>query len=464
MDLANVFVGSWPPPVPRRRRARRPPDCPSRRSRPTPTARSCSPTPPTPGTKATIELLLRAFAYNINLRIADEGRAPVTDAVRVREMGVRRDGLRARHRPRRAPATAASPAAAAPTMEPVVIHPRGRPRRAGVGRPRAARPGVPGLRLPLRHAAGLGRVLGRHRPVRQRRAPGPRRRRPRPRGHRRRRPHGRGSPACPTTRPSATTSPARTRRPRHVGAIAAARRRRHARPVAPRARRRRAARGGVGGAGRAPRSTARSCAASTSTNSAWVSTSLSERLISFRVGGGATPMLTTEQVAEAADALFDAERDHAPITPISETYPDADVEDAYRIATAVTELKLKAGRTREGPQDRPHVEGHALAHRRHRARLRHDVRRLVRPRGQPYRTGPHEPAAGRGGAGVRAPRAARRPQRQRRRRDPGHRLRAAVHRDRRHPPEGPGARRRSSTASPTPPPAGWWCWAAGPPA
>src|SRR5436309_1023687 len=34
-------------------------------------------------------------------------------------------------------------------------------------------------------------------------------------------------------------------------------------------------------------------------------------------------MLTTEQVTEAADALFAAERDHAPITPISETYPDA---------------------------------------------------------------------------------------------------------------------------------------------
>ena len=96
-------------------------------------------------------------------------------------------------------------------------------------------------------------------------------------------------------------------------------------------------------------------------------------------------MLTNEQVAEAATALFNAERDNAPITPISETYPDADIEDAYRIATAVTELKLKAGPDREGPQDRPHVEGHALAHGCHRARLRHDVRRLVRARGQPHR-------------------------------------------------------------------------------
>ena len=39
-----------------------------------------------------------------------------------------------------------------------------------------------------------------------------------------------------------------------------------------------------------------------------------------------------------------------------------------------------------------------------------------------------------------------------------------VHRDRRHPSEGPGARRRSSTASPTPPLAGWSCWGAGQPA
>src|SRR3954451_15165634 len=59
-------------------------------------------------------------------------------------------------------------------------------------------------------------------------------------------------------------------------------------------------------------------------------------------------MLTNEQVTEAANALFIAERDHAPITPISETYPDAGIEDAYRIAKAVTELKVKAGRIVKG--------------------------------------------------------------------------------------------------------------------
>jgi 2-keto-4-pentenoate hydratase len=59
-------------------------------------------------------------------------------------------------------------------------------------------------------------------------------------------------------------------------------------------------------------------------------------------------MITDAQVAEAAAALYQAELDHEPITPISETYPDADVEDAYRISSAVTELKVKAGRIVKG--------------------------------------------------------------------------------------------------------------------
>jgi 2-oxo-hept-3-ene-1,7-dioate hydratase len=59
-------------------------------------------------------------------------------------------------------------------------------------------------------------------------------------------------------------------------------------------------------------------------------------------------MLTDEQVAEVAAALYRAELDCAPIAPISETYPDADVEDAYRISTAVTDLKVKDGRIVKG--------------------------------------------------------------------------------------------------------------------
>ena len=59
-------------------------------------------------------------------------------------------------------------------------------------------------------------------------------------------------------------------------------------------------------------------------------------------------MLTDEDVATAAAALHQAELDNVPTTPISETYPDADVDDAYRIALAVTELKVKAGRVVKG--------------------------------------------------------------------------------------------------------------------
>ena len=59
-------------------------------------------------------------------------------------------------------------------------------------------------------------------------------------------------------------------------------------------------------------------------------------------------MLTDEQVAAAAEALYRAELDNVPIAPISETFPDADVDDAYRISTAVTELKVRAGRIVKG--------------------------------------------------------------------------------------------------------------------
>ncbi len=58
--------------------------------------------------------------------------------------------------------------------------------------------------------------------------------------------------------------------------------------------------------------------------------------------------LNEAQHRKAAEALFAAERDHAPIEPITATYENADIEDAYRIAMCVTELKLAAGRTVKG--------------------------------------------------------------------------------------------------------------------
>ena len=99
-------------------------------------------------------------------------------------------------------------------------------------------------------------------------------------------------------------------------------------------------------------------------------------------------MLTDEQVAEAADALYQAELDNQPIQPISRPTRDADVDDAYRISIAVTEAEDRGRAHREGSQDRPHVEGHALAHRCHRTGLRDDVRRLVRARGRHGRAQP----------------------------------------------------------------------------
>ncbi len=121
MDLANLFVGSWPNhpvqvfgPSP----AGSPiPNFPAGAVRPLAFADE-----PTPGLRATTEHLLRAFAYNINVRIADEGRSNLVDAVRVREIGTCRDGY--------TPdidlgvvGDASSPRAAAPPMDPVVIYP-----------------------------------------------------------------------------------------------------------------------------------------------------------------------------------------------------------------------------------------------------------------------------------------------------------------------------------------------------
>jgi 2-keto-4-pentenoate hydratase len=58
--------------------------------------------------------------------------------------------------------------------------------------------------------------------------------------------------------------------------------------------------------------------------------------------------LTEAQHKEAAKALVVAERDRAWIEPVTITYEGADIEDAYRIALAVADLKLKAGRKIKG--------------------------------------------------------------------------------------------------------------------
>jgi ribonuclease BN (tRNA processing enzyme) len=121
MDLANLFLGSWPArvidlygPAP----AGLPiPFFPPGTVRPL-----VYPDDPMPGLRATVDHLLRAFAYNVNLRIADEGRIDVTQSLRVHEIGVRREG----YEPDidlGCAGDGSSEATAAPPMDPVVIYP-----------------------------------------------------------------------------------------------------------------------------------------------------------------------------------------------------------------------------------------------------------------------------------------------------------------------------------------------------
>ncbi len=58
--------------------------------------------------------------------------------------------------------------------------------------------------------------------------------------------------------------------------------------------------------------------------------------------------LTSKQREAMAKALYKAELNNAPIEPFTITYPDADIEDSYRIAQRVTELKVAAGRSIKG--------------------------------------------------------------------------------------------------------------------
>ena len=58
--------------------------------------------------------------------------------------------------------------------------------------------------------------------------------------------------------------------------------------------------------------------------------------------------LTDQQRQDLAAAIVAAEDTNTPMTPVSTSYPDADVEDAYRISMLVTDLKVKAGKRIKG--------------------------------------------------------------------------------------------------------------------
>ena len=59
-------------------------------------------------------------------------------------------------------------------------------------------------------------------------------------------------------------------------------------------------------------------------------------------------MLSDEQVQEAATSIFQAERTRVWTTPVSERFEHVDIDDAYRIAVAVRDLKIADGRTVKG--------------------------------------------------------------------------------------------------------------------
>ncbi len=59
-------------------------------------------------------------------------------------------------------------------------------------------------------------------------------------------------------------------------------------------------------------------------------------------------ILTAQQRTAMAEALFAAEANNVPIEPFTITHPEADIEDSYRIAQLVTELKIASGRTIKG--------------------------------------------------------------------------------------------------------------------
>ncbi len=85
-------------------------------------------------------------------------------------------------------------------------------------------------------------------------------------------------------------------------------------------------------------------------------------------------MLDSTQRTTAAELLWAAERDLAPIGPLTETFPGIDVVDAYEIQLEQHPAEARRRRPGAGPQGRPVLPGHAADDGRRRARLRAPAR------------------------------------------------------------------------------------------
>ena len=87
--------------------------------------------------------------------------------------------------------------------------------------------------------------------------------------------------------------------------------------------------------------------------------------------------LSKDDIRSAAERLDQAEKTRKQIRQLSLEHPGITIEDAYAIQKAWVEMKVAAGPHREGPQDRPDLEGDAERAQYRRAGFRHPARRHV---------------------------------------------------------------------------------------
>ena len=69
--------------------------------------------------------------------------------------------------------------------------------------------------------------------------------------------------------------------------------------------------------------------------------------------------LSRDEIRSAAERLDQAEKTRTQIRQLSLEHPGITIEDAYAIQKAWVEMKVGRGPHREGPQDRPDLEGDA---------------------------------------------------------------------------------------------------------